>query len=140
MPISQAHVGRSYATDIPYVVSAAKITEFAKALGDGDNPAYKSDSAVAPPTFAALITNATLELLFADPELELSLSNTIHVAQSFEHTRPLRINDSILAKLTIDSVKIRASMALVSITVTLTDASGKNVCVAASTLMHQGVE
>ena len=37
--ISDIHVGRTYPPTVPYVVSAAKLAEFAQALGDGDNAA-----------------------------------------------------------------------------------------------------
>ena len=37
MAITEAHAGRRYPPTAPYAVSAAKIAEFARALGD-DNP------------------------------------------------------------------------------------------------------
>ena len=54
MPITAEHVGRRYPAAPPYVVSRAKIAEFAEAVRD-DNPAYRGDHPVAPPTFAAVI-------------------------------------------------------------------------------------
>ena len=42
MAISEAHAGRRYPPTAPYEVSAAKIAEFAAALGD-DNPRYAGD-------------------------------------------------------------------------------------------------
>ena len=52
MPITAEHVGRRYPAAPPYEVSRAKIAEFATAIRD-DNPAYFSDSPIAPPTFAS---------------------------------------------------------------------------------------
>ncbi len=112
MPISPDHSGRSYAPGLPYVVSQAKIAEFAAALGDADNPAYQGENAVAPPTFAVLIANAAWENLFTDPELDLELSRTIHVDQRFEYVRPLRVNDAIQASLTIEKVRVRGGTAI----------------------------
>lgn len=49
MPITAEHAGRRYPAAPPYEVSRAKIAEFATAIRD-DNPAYFSDSPIAPPT------------------------------------------------------------------------------------------
>ena len=49
MAISEAHAGRRYPPTEPYEVSAAKIAEFAAALGD-DNPRYCGPELIAPPT------------------------------------------------------------------------------------------
>ena len=70
MAITEAHAGRRYPACDPYQVSAAKIAEFAAALGD-DNPRYRGDSPIAPPTFATVISAHAWDQLFGDPELEL---------------------------------------------------------------------
>ena len=57
MPISADHAPRVYPSTAPYEVSRAKIAEFAAALADA-NPAYCGPDAVAPPTFAAVLTAA----------------------------------------------------------------------------------
>ena len=54
MAITEAHVGTSYPPTPPYLVTPAKVTEFARALGD-DTPAYVGDEALAPPTFAVVL-------------------------------------------------------------------------------------
>ena len=47
MAISEVHAGRSYPATAPYQVSAAKIAEFASALGD-DSPSYRGAEPIAP--------------------------------------------------------------------------------------------
>ena len=135
MPISPDHAPRVYPPTVPYEVGRAKIAEFAAALGDA-NPAYVGPDAIAPPTFAAVIAAPAWDALFADPELGLSLARTVHVDQRFEWTRPLRVGDQVAATLSLDKVRARGRAAFIGITVTLTDATGAEICRATSTLMH----
>ncbi|MGC3956333.1 MAG: MaoC family dehydratase N-terminal domain-containing protein [Propionicimonas sp.] len=139
MPISEAHVGRSYPATQPYQVSRAKIAEFAAALGDADNPAYSGEQPIAPPTFAVLLSSAAWGAIFDDPELDLALSRTVHVDQRFAWNRPLRNGDEVTARLTIEQVRQRGPMAIVTIAVRLATTAGEDVCTATSTLMHKAV-
>lgn len=136
MPISEAHVGRTYPPTPAYLVSRAKIAEFAAALGDGANPAYAGEAPIAPPTFAVLLSSAAWGGLFDDPELGLSLDRTVHGDQRFTWNRPLRAGDEITATLRIDQVRLRGAMAIVTISVQLVTAAGEDVCTATSTLIH----
>ena len=73
MPITSEHAGRSYPPTAPYEVSAAKIAEFARAIGD-DNPAYLTEAPLAPPTFIAVVAKDAWETMFADEDLGLALA------------------------------------------------------------------
>lgn len=136
MPISEDHVGRTYQAPGSYQVSRAKIAEFATALGDADNPAYRGDDPIAPPTFAVMLATAAWQGLFADPELGLSLSRTVHIDQRFSWRRPLRAGDVVTSVLTIDKVRLRGDTAVLSLSVALSDQAGDEVAIASSTLMH----
>lgn len=140
MPISAEHIGRAYPPGQPYIVSSAKIAEFAAALGGAEggdaNPAYAGEHPVAPPTFAVLIAARTWDRLFGDPELGLALHRTVHADQSFVHERPLRDGDAILATLTIEKVRSRGPVDWVGIRVSLDTVEGEHVCTARSTLLH----
>lgn len=136
MPISEQHAGRSYPATAPYQVSRAKIAEFAAALGDADNPAYSGPDAIAPPTFAVLLSSAAWGAIFDDPELGLSLSRTVHGDQRFSWTRPLRPGDEVTGTLTIDKVRTRQATAILTISVRLTTTAGEEICTATSTLLH----
>lgn len=136
MPISEDHVGRSYPATAPYQVSRAKIAEFAAALGDTANPAYAGQDAIAPPTFAVVLSSAAWAAMFADPELGLSLSRTVHVDQRFTWRRPLRSGDEVAATLTIEKVRARGATAIISIAVELATTAGEPLCTATSTLIH----
>nr|WP_300146369.1 MaoC family dehydratase N-terminal domain-containing protein [Propionicimonas sp.] len=140
MPISEDHAGRTYPATAPYEVSRAKIAEFAAALGDADNPAYAGDAPIAPPTFAVVLASAAWDAMFADPELELSLSRTVHADQRFDWRRPLRAGDEVTATLGIAKVRVRGAMAIITIAVELANASGEVLCTATSTLVHTATE
>jgi acyl dehydratase len=135
MPISETHAGRSYPPTEPYEVSAAKIAEFATALGD-DNPAYRGAEPVAPPTFVAVVSATAWESMFADAELDLALRRLVHGDQRFSYARPLRAGDVITATLTIDRVRVRAGSEIVSCSVMIKTVDGQEICTAASTFFH----
>jgi acyl dehydratase len=135
MAITEAHAGRSYPPCNPYHVSAAKITEFATALGD-DNPRYRGDAPIAPPTFAAVISAHAFDQLFGDPELELSLDRVVHADQRYTFLQPLRAGDVVIATLVIDKVRIRQGSELVSATVNISDRDAEPVCTAQATFLH----
>lgn len=135
MPISDAHVGRTYPPTAPYEVGRAKIAEFAAALGD-DNPAYRGSDAVAPPTFAAVLAADAWGALFADPELDLELRRTIHTDQRFAWVRPLVSGDVVTATLTIEKVRTRGTAVWITLAVLLATTDGEPVCTATSNLLH----
>jgi acyl dehydratase len=135
VPLSEAHTGRSYPPTPVYEITAAKIAEFAAALGD-DNPAYEGDSPLAPPTLAAMIAFAAWDQMFADAELDLELRRIIHGDQRFTYVRPLRAGDRVTATLTIDKVRTRAKTELMSCSIAVHTAAGDLSCTAASTLVH----
>ncbi len=134
MPISTEHAGRSYPASLAYRVSSAKIAEFAAALGDA-NPAYFGPDAIAPPTFAAVIAAQAWGALFDDPDLGLALHRTMHTDQTFEFVRPLRDGDDVVATLSIERVRNRGSLDMVTVVVDLA-VDGATACTARSTLMH----
>ena len=134
MPISPEHAGRTYPPAPAYRVSTAKIAEFAAALGD-TNPAYSGDDAVAPPTFAAVIAAHAWTSLFDDADLGLALHRTMHTDQTFDFTRPLRDGDDVVATLSIERVRNRGTLDMVTVVVDLT-VDGHTAVTARSTLMH----
>ena len=135
MAIDASHAGRSYPPTAPYEVSAAKIAEFAAALGD-DHPAYRGDHPVAPPTFVAVISSTAWQAMFDDPELGLALARIVHGDQRFSHERALRAGDRVTAALTIDKVRARGTTEIISSSVRVEDAAGELVCTASATFVH----
>ncbi|MFZ1412419.1 MAG: MaoC family dehydratase N-terminal domain-containing protein [Micropruina sp.] len=135
--ISDAHAGKAYPPTDPYTISSAKIAEFAAALGDAQNSAYGGDRPIAPPTMAVVLSSAAWGAMFADPDLDLSLSRTVHTDQRFVWERPLRAGDTVTAALQIEKVRARGTTAFITISVRLvSQADQELVCTATSTLMH----
>jgi acyl dehydratase len=135
MAISEEHAGRSYPPTEPYVVSAAKIAEFAAAIGD-PNPAYAGSEPIAPPTFVAVISSAAWQSMFDDPDLGLALRRIVHADQRFRYARPLRAGDSVRAQLTIDKVRTRGEADIVVSSVEVRTVDGEPVCTATATFFH----
>lgn len=134
MPITAEHVGRTYPPAPAYRVSRAKIHEFAEALGDPAG-SYRGEQAIAPPTFAAVIAAQAWSALFDDPELGLALHRTMHGDQLFEFHSPLRDGDDVVATLSIERVRNRGALDMVTVAVDLA-VDGRTACTARSTLMH----
>lgn len=135
MPINDSHVGKVYPPTEPYVISAAKIAEFSAAIQD-DNPAYAGTEAIAPPTFAAVLSASAWNALFVDPELDVQLHRTVHSDQRFVWNRPLQVGDEVTAALTITRFRARGATEMITIAVELSTVDGALVCTATSTLIH----
>ena len=134
MPITPDHAGKVYAPTEPYEVTRVKLAEFAAAVGE---PApVEGAHPVAPPTFAAVVTNPAWDALFTDPELDLSLRRVVHADQQFRYARDLRAGDVVTATLRIDKVRVRGAAEIVSVTVEVDDVLGTQVLSAASTFVH----
>lgn len=135
MAISAEHAGRSYPPTQPYVVSAAKIAEFAAAIGD-DNPAYAGSQPLAPPTFVAVISSDAWQSMFDDPDLGLALRRIVHGDQRFDYRRPLRAGDTVTAQLRIDKVRTRGTADIITSSVDVQTIEGEPVCTAVATFFH----
>jgi acyl dehydratase len=135
MGISEAHAGRRYPPTAPYEVSAAKVSEFAAALGE-DDPRYAGRDAVAPPTFVAVISSAAWQAMFDDPELDLALRRIVHGDQRFDFERPLRVGDRVTAALTIDKVRLRGPADIITASVAVRTEADELVCTAVATFFH----
>jgi acyl dehydratase len=133
--ITEAHAGRRYPPTAPYPISAAKIAEFAGALGD-DNPHYRGEDAIAPPTFAAVVAAPAWQQMFDDPELQLALRQIVHGDQRFDYTTPLRAGDVVRATLTIDKVRVRAGTEIISCSVAIAGMEDAGRCTATATFVH----
>jgi acyl dehydratase len=135
MPITEAHVGRTYPPTSAYDVSALKIAEFATALGE-NNPAYQGELPIAPPTFVAVIAARAWDAMFSDAELDLALRRVVHADQRFSYLRPLRAGDRVRAILSIDRVRSRANVDIITSSVRIESLDGEQICTATSTFYH----
>ncbi len=141
-------VGRAFAPTAPYLVGREKVREFARAVFATD-PQHTDPAAaralgyadvVAPPTFAMVVQDLTLQQLLAEPDSGIALERTIHAEQRFAYTRPIVAGDELTAQLSITGVRSVGTNAMVTSVAEIRDAAGDRVVTATSVLLIGGDE
>jgi acyl dehydratase len=141
-------VGRAFPPTAPYLVGREKVREFARAVFATD-PQHTDPAAaqalgyadvVAPPTFAMVIQDLTLQQLLAQPDSGIALERTIHAEQRFRYTRPIIAGDELTAQLSIAGVRAVGKGAMVTSEAEIMDAAGAHVVTATSILLIGGEE
>ena len=139
-------VGRDFPPTQPYLVGREKVREFARAVFATD-PSHTDVAAaqalgytdvVAPPTFAMVIQDHTLQQLLAEPDSGVVLERTIHAEQKFRYTRPIVAGDELTGRLAVTGVRAIGKGAMVTSEAEITDASGAHVVTATSILLIGG--
>ena len=146
--VNVAVQGKQYAATAPYLVGREKVREFARAVLSTTPIHSDVDAAkgagyadlVAPPTFAVVIQDATLQQLLADDEADIDFSRVVHGDQRFSYTRPIVAGDELSATLTVSAVKQLGAHSMVTATSEIVDAAGAHVVTAISTLVVRGDE
>ena len=137
MALDESVIGRSYPPTQPYEVSAAKIKEFADAIGD-PNPRYREAKAVAPPTFATIVNIPAIMAIVHDPDLGLDYSRLVHADQVFTHHRPIAVGDQLVITAHIDGVLSRAGNDMVTARSEIVTVDGEAVSTTVATLVFRG--
>jgi acyl dehydratase len=73
-------------------IELGKIREFVKAVKD-DNPAYRGDTPIAPPTFLMTIAHWIGDLGQTRSAVKLDYRRLLHGEQDFEYVKPIRAGD-----------------------------------------------
>ena len=148
MPVNPELVGRDFPPTQPYLVGREKVREFARAVFATD-PSHTDVAAaqalgyadvVAPPTFAMVIQDLTLQQLLAEPDSGVVLERTIHAEQKFRYSRPIVAGDELTGRLAVTGVRAIGKGAMVTSEAEITDASGAHVVTATSILLIGGEE
>lgn len=146
MSVNPELVGRTFPATDPYLVGREKVREFARAVFATD-PSHTDVAAaqalgypdvVAPPTFAMVIQDLTLQQLLAEPDSGVVLERTIHAEQKFRYTRPIVAGDELTGRLSVTGVRAIGKGAMVTSEAEITDASGAHVVTATSILLIGG--
>ncbi|SIT68367.1 Acyl dehydratase [Microbacterium sp. RU33B] len=136
-------VGRVFPPTPPYLVGREKVREFARAVFATD-PQHTDPAAaqalgyadvVAPPTFAMVIQDQTLQILLAEPDSGIVLARTVHADQRFRYSRPIVAGDELTGTLSVTGVRAIGGNALVTSEAEITDAAGDHVVTATSVLL-----
>jgi len=143
VPVNPELVGREFAPTAPYLVGREKVREFARAVF-ADDPQHTDPAAaqalgyadvVAPPTFAMVVQDLTLQQLLAEPDSGIELSHVLHAEQRFAYTRPIVAGDELVAQLAVTGIRTLGGNAMVTSDAVVTDASGAHVVTATSVLL-----
>ena len=143
MPVNPDIVGRVFPPTAAYLVGREKVREFARAVFATDSqhldPAVARGlgyaDVVAPPTFAIVVTEQTLQQLLAEPDSGIELARTLHAEQRFRYTRPIVAGDELTAQLSITGLRMISGNAMVTSETEITDAAGGHVVTATSILV-----
>lgn len=136
-------LGREFPETPPYLVGREKVREFARAVF-ADAPLHTDVDAaralgytdvVAPPTFAMVIQDQTLQQLLNEPDSGIVLARTIHAEQRFAYTRPIVAGDELSARLTVTGIRMMAGNTMITSEAEITDAAGAHVVTATSVLL-----
>ncbi|MFH8249096.1 MaoC family dehydratase N-terminal domain-containing protein [Microbacterium sp. B2969] len=143
MPVNPELVGRDFPPTSPYLVGREKVREFARAVF-ADDPQHTDPAAaqalgyadvVAPPTFAIVVTDATLQQLLGEPDSGIVLQNVLHAEQKFRYSRPIVAGDELTAKLSVTGIRAMGAAAMVTSESEITDAAGDHVVTTTSVLL-----
>lgn len=146
MSVNPDLVGRAFPPTAPYLVGREKVREFARAVL-ADDPQHLDPAAaralgypdvVAPPTFAMVIQDLTLQQLLAEADSGIALERTVHAEQRFRYTRPIVAGDELVAQLQITNVRAFGQGAMVTSVADITDTTGDHVVTATSVLLIGG--
>lgn len=143
MPVNPELVGRDFPPTDPYLVGREKVREFARAVF-ADDPQHTDPVAaqalgyadvVAPPTFAIVVTDATLQQLLGEPGSGIVLQNVLHAEQRFRYSRPIVAGDELTARLSVTGIRAMGAAAMVTSESEITDAAGDHVVTTTSVLL-----
>jgi len=143
VPVNPELVGRAFAPTAPYLVGREKVREFARAVF-ADAPQHSDPDAaralgyadvVAPPTFAMVVQDLTLQQLLGDPDSGIELSRLVHAEQRFRYTRPIVAGDELVATLSVTGIRSMGGNAMITSEAEITDAAGEHVVTATSVLL-----
>ncbi|WP_230104192.1 MaoC family dehydratase N-terminal domain-containing protein [Microbacterium sp. Bi121] len=143
MPVNNELIGWEFPPTPPYLVGREKVREFARAVF-ADAPLHTDVEAaralghadvVAPPTFAMVIQDLTLQQLLAEPDSGIVLARTIHAEQKFSYSKPIVAGDELTGQLKVTGIRMMAGNAMITSETEITDAAGDHVVTATSVLL-----
>ena len=146
VPVNPELQGRVFAPTAPYLVGREKIREFSRAVFatspinndvDAARAAGYADI-VAPPTFAIVLQQLTLDQLVAAPNSGIDMTRVVHGEQRFAYTRPIVAGDELTATIAVTSIKTLGGNAMVTAETAIADSDGAHVVTATSVLVVRG--
>jgi acyl dehydratase len=146
--LNPEYAGRVFDPGEPYEVSRVKIADFADAIGEPSELCRNREAAlkagypdvIAPPTFAVIIDQRSLEAVVTDPGLGLDYSMVVHGEQSFSYTRPLHAGDVVIGTTTVESIKAVGALSMLVTSTSIDTVDGEHICTAKSNLVERAAD
>ena len=146
MSVNPDLVGRVFPPTAPYLVGREKVREFARATFATAAQHVDPEAAralgyadvVAPPTFAMVIQDRTMQQLLQLEDSGIELHRLVHAEQRFSYSRPIVAGDELVAQLAVTGIRTLGGNAMVTSEATITDAGGAHVVTATSVLLVGG--
>lgn len=143
MPVNPDLLGHEFEPTPAYLVGREKVREFARATFATDEQHHDVDAAralgyadvVAPPTFAMVIQDLTIQQLLAAPNSGIVLQNLVHAEQKFRYSRPIVAGDELTATLRVTGLRTMGPATMVTSETDIVDAAGEHVVSATSVLL-----
>jgi acyl dehydratase len=138
--------GRAFPPAPAYLVGREKVREFSRAVlatsalnldVEAARAAGYAD-VVAPPTFAIVLQQYTLDQLVSEPDSGIEMTHIVHGEQKFSYSRPIVAGDELTATLAVTSIKSLGGNAMVTAETQITDTDGAHVVTATSILVVRG--
>lgn len=130
VPLNAALEGKTYPV-VPFEVTEDHVRRFAAAVGD--------DGAFVPPTFVtAPEIPAGLSQAVADTELGLDFARVVHREQEYAWTRPLRVGETLDVRSTIESIRSKGGLEMLTLRTEMRGEDGETAVVARSSMIVRG--
>jgi len=134
---------RAFEKTSPYLVGREKVREFSRAVFASSPVNFSVEAAreagfadvVAPPSFAIVLQQLTLDQLIGAEDAGIELTHVVHGAQQFTYTRPIVAGDELTAQLSVTSIKTLGGNAMITAESAVHDIRGEHVVTAVSTLV-----
>ena len=72
-----------------------------------------------------------------DPELALDFAHVVHGSQEFIHARPMRVGETLVATIRIESIKVKGATGFLTLVTDMVDDEGNLVSTARSTMVER---
>lgn len=141
--VNPALAGTEYAPTSSYLVGREKIREFAAAVGETAPACHSVEAAralgypdvVAPPTFATVLTLRVVEQVISDPTSGVDWDRVVHGEEKYTYHQPICAGDQLEVITTVESVRVVAGNAMVTLRAQVATTEGQPRCTVKSMLV-----
>jgi acyl dehydratase len=119
--------GKAYPA-VRFSFDAERVRAFAEAVGH-------RGPGVPPTMLTAPEIEAGLRNVVSDPDLGVDLARVLHGEQAYEWSRPVAVGETVVAEATIESIRGRGALQILTLRTDIRDERGVPIALARSTLL-----